>query len=170
MNAAAPIAQVVPFPANNAAQPALQAAAALARTLAESLLANVQNTTALNVAAARALLQHARIKPPAGFGPRTEQWRWAWRSFEICATSADQILGLARGHVERSTSALWGSAQRLLDDLEAQGAAQAADLRRAFESLQAAQSAYWQAAQEAHGALLLSVQTPAAGSASHATH
>lgn len=154
-------ARVIPFPTAPLAEPALRSAAALARTLSEALLANVQNTTALNVAASRALLQHAHIRPPAHVGPRTEQWRWTWRSFEICATSADQILGLVRNNVERSTAALWANAEQVVDSMAEQGQAGADDLRAAFAAVQAAQTAYWQAAQEAHGALLLWAQRPA---------
>ena len=42
----------------------VQQAAALARQLADVMLANVQNTTSLNLSAARAVLAHTRIPTP----------------------------------------------------------------------------------------------------------
>ena len=128
--------------------------ATLARTLADLLLANVQNTASLNFNAARALLANAGLPPPDAADPRGESWRWAWRSFEVCATSADQILELTRGHVERTTGALWRGTEQLLEEFEATGSARSAALFSTFEALHLAQIEYWRAATQAHNALV----------------
>lgn len=129
-------------------------AALLARTLSDLLLANVQNTASLNLNAARALLAHSGIVEPDAIAERGEQWRWSWRSFEICATSADQILELTRGHVERTTAALLRGAEQVLDEIERAGETQAGATLAAFETLRAAQSDFWQAATRAHNELV----------------
>jgi hypothetical protein len=135
--------------------------ALLARALADVLLANVQNTTSLNLSAARALLAHARIPAPASTERHSETWRSTWRSFEICATSADQMLNLTRGHVERTTAALWRGTERLLEDLAQAQAARVTELLASFDALRVAQNTYWQAAQQAHSDLVALAQAPA---------
>jgi hypothetical protein len=138
----------------------VQQCAALARQLADTLLANAQNVTSLNLSAARALLAHARIPAPANLQQRSDSWRHSWRSFEICATSADQVLNLTRGHVERTTAALWRTTERLVDDVEALERTRAAALREAFDTMRAAQAAYWQATQQVHHELVALAQAP----------
>lgn len=155
-----------PHPAANAASAAasreelVRQTALLARTLADVLLANVQNTASLNLSAARALLTHARIPTPQGAEQHSENWRTAWRSFEVCATSADQMLNLTRGHVERTTAALWRGAERLLDELAQAQAQRVNELLASFDALRAAQDAYWQAAQRSYGELVALARAP----------
>jgi hypothetical protein len=148
-------------------------AAALARQLADVMLANVQNTASLNLSAARAVLAHARIPTPPNLQHRSDTWRHSWRSFEICATSADQMLNLARGHVERTTAALWRTTERLLDEMPPADGAASAALRDAFNALRAAQAACWQATQQVHHELVSMAQAPLPRSnadAAHGTH
>ncbi|MBL8319237.1 MAG: hypothetical protein JNJ42_12575 [Burkholderiaceae bacterium] len=132
----------------------------LARALADVLMSNVQNTTSLNLAAARALLAHARIPVRAGAEQQQESWRTTWRSFEVCATSAEQMLGLTRGHVERTTAALWRGAERMLEELAQAQAQRVNELLACFDALRAAQDTYWQAAQRAHQELVALAQSP----------
>jgi len=150
----------------------VQQSALLARQLADAMLANVQNTASLNLTAARALLAHARIPAPAGLQQRSDTWRHSWRSFEVCATSADQILNLTRGHVERTTAALWRTTERLVDDLQQIDAARLVALREAFAAMRAAQAAYWEATRHAHHGLVDLVRAPLAPTetGSHGTH
>ena len=122
------------------------------------MLANVQNAASLNLSAARALLAHARIPVPAALDRRNETWRWTWRNFEICATSADQVLNLTRGHVDRTTAGLWRAVERLLRDLTQAQAGQFDTLHVAFDTLREAQAAYWRAAQQAHSELVALAQ------------
>ncbi len=86
--------------------PARQAAL-LARLLAEAMIANVQTTAGLNRSAADALLAQARLATPLRFNQLDDAWRASWCSFELSANTADRMLGLARGHIERSTIGLW---------------------------------------------------------------
>jgi hypothetical protein len=140
--------------------PALQQLSLLARALSDVMLANVQNAASLNLSAARALLAHARMPAPAALDRRNETWRWTWRNFEICATSADQVLNLTRGHVDRTTAGLWRAVERLIGELAQLQDTQIDALRGAFEALRAAQAAYWQAAQNAHSELIALAQQP----------
>lgn len=139
-------------------------AAQLARELAYSALANAQNTASLNFNAARVLLVHSRIPSPGGAEMHVEQWRNSWRSFEVCATSADQILNLAQVHAERTTAGLRKSGERLLDDIASTQTAWQADqtnaLRSAFDALQEAQAAYWRLTQQTLSALVQLAQAP----------
>ena len=132
----------------------------LARVLSEVMLANVQNAASLNLSAARTLLAHARIPAPAALDRRNETWRWTWRNFEICATSADQVLNLSRGHVDRTTAGLWRAVERLFAELTQAQAGQLDELRDAFETLREAQAAYWRAAQNAHSELVALATQP----------
>ena len=170
---AALAAAAQPAAAGDARERLVQQAAALMRQLADVMLANVQNTASLNLTAARALLAHARIPTPPNLQQRSDTWRHSWRSFEICATSADQLLNLTRGHVERTTAALWRSTERLLHEMQQRDSANADALREAFDAMRATQSAYWQATQQVHHELVAKVQAPLprpATEAAHGTH
>ena len=150
----------------------VQQSAALARQLADVMLANVQNTASLNLSAARALLAHARIPSPPNLQQRSDTWRYSWRSFEVCATSANQMLNLTRGHVERTTAALWRTTERLVDELQQIDGARVVALREAFAALRAAQAAAWEATRQVHHELVDLVRAPLAPAqgASHGTH
>jgi len=144
------------------AESSLRQATLLARLLAETMIANVQNTAALNLSAADTLLAHARIPKPAGFEHRGDEWRMAWRSFEICATTADRLLGLSRGHVERTTSGLWTMVERLFTDMAHLQTTQIDVLRNAFVTLHTAQEDYLRATQLAHESVIALARLPAA--------
>ena len=150
-----------------------QQGALLARQLADVMLANVQNTASLNLTAARAMLAHVRIPAPPDLQQRSDTWRHTWRSFEVCATSADQVLHLTRGHVERTTAALWRTTERLVDDMQQIEGARMVTLREAFAALRAAQTAYWEATRQVHHELVALVRAPLAQrveQSSHGTH
>jgi hypothetical protein len=146
-------AAVVNLPRAVAAEdslPTVRQATLLARLLAETMLANVQRTAALNLAAADSLLVHARIPKPPVFDERSDEWRMAWRSFEICATTADRLLDLTRGHIERSSTNLWRITERLFGELGQLPSSQLDILRSTFATLREAQDAYLRASQAAH--------------------
>ena len=148
----------------------VQRGAALMRQLADVMLAHAQNTASLNLSAARAVLAHARIPTPPNLQQRSDTWRHSWRNFEICATSADQVLGLTRGHVERTTAALWRTTEQLLDEMQQVEGSRDAALREAFMAMRAAQAACWQATQRVHHELVSLVQAPLARPAAEGTH
>jgi hypothetical protein len=135
----------------------------LARVLTEALLMNVQRTAEVNLAAADALLAQARLPRPLRFEQSNQHWVAAWHSFEVCAQTADHLLGLTCDHAQRSTEGLWSVANRLLTDLAGLPAAQLQSLREAFEALRMAQEQHLQAAAQAHRRLLAVV-----GEVSHA--
>jgi hypothetical protein len=128
----------------------LRHSALLARLLAESMIANVQTTAALNRSAADALLAQARLATPIRFSQLDDAWRASWRSFELSAHTADRVLGLAREHVERSTLGLARITERLLAELAQLSASQVETLREAFATLREAQENYLQATEAAH--------------------
>ncbi len=136
---------IVPVPA-----PPPRQAALLARLLAESMIANVQTTAALNRSAADALLALARLATPIRFSQLDDAWRASWHSFELSAHTADRVLGLARDHVERSTLGLARVTERLLAELAPLHTSQVESLRDAFGTLREAQEAYLDATQRAH--------------------
>jgi hypothetical protein len=131
------------------ALPARQAAL-LARLLAEAMIANVQTTAGLNRSAADALLAQARLATPLRFNQLDDAWRASWCSFELSANTADRVLGLARGHIERSTIGLWRVTETLLTELAQLQSSQIATLREAFETLRDAQESYLQATEQVH--------------------
>ena len=122
----------------------------LARLLAELMIANVQQATALNRSAADTLLARAKLAMPARFDQADEAWRMSWRSFEICATTADRVIGLTREHAQRTSEGLWRAAERLFSQLSPAQAAQLEPLRHAFTILREAQETYLRATQTAH--------------------
>jgi hypothetical protein len=128
----------------------LRHSALLARLLAESMIANVQTTAALNRSAADALLAQARLATPIRFSQLDDAWRASWRSFELSAHTADRVLGLAREHVERSTLGLARITERLLAELAQLSASQVESLRESFAQLRDAQENYLQATEAAH--------------------
>ncbi len=128
----------------------LRKAALLTRLLAEAMIANVQSTADLNRSAAYALLSQARLATPLRFAQVDDAWRASWCSFELCASTTDRMLGLARGHVERSTLGLRRVTERLLTELAQLPTAQIDTLRDAFDTLREAQETYLQATEQAH--------------------
>lgn len=140
----------VPAGERCAAAAPLRQAALLARLLAESMIADVQTTAALNRSAADALLAQARLATPIRFAQLDDAWRSSWQSFELSAHTADRVIGLAREHVERSTLGLARITERLLAELAQLQAAQIDSLREAFAHLRRAQETYLQATEQAH--------------------
>jgi hypothetical protein len=118
----------------------LAAAAKLTRALADTLLASVQRTTELNWHASRLLLarncatnwrDHAENSAVA--------WRWSWHAYQICTTTAAQVLDLVRSHAQAGSDDLWRGLR------QASAALPGVDGRRALElqaSLRAIESAF----------------------------
>jgi hypothetical protein len=141
-----------------AAPPPPRQAALLARLLAESMIANVQTTAALNRSAADALLAQARLATPVRFAELDDAWRASWTHFELSARTAERVLGLAREHVERNTLGLARVADRLLSELAQLRAAQIDSLREAFGEMREAQENYLRATEAAHRRVLALAQ------------
>jgi hypothetical protein len=146
-----------------ASPPPPRQAALLARLLAESMIANVQTTAALNRSAADALLAQARLATPIRFDQLDDAWRASWRSFELSAHTTDRVLGLVREHVERSTLGLARITERLLAELAQLHTSQVESLREAFTTLREAQEAYLDATQQAHQRVIALAQPQSTG-------
>jgi hypothetical protein len=114
------------------------------------MIASVQTTAALNRSAADALLAQARLATPLRFSELDDAWRSSWRSFELCAATADRMLGLARDHVDCSTQGLARVTELLLAELAQLKSAQIETLREAFSAVREAQEAYLHATEKAH--------------------
>jgi hypothetical protein len=134
----------------NAAVQPLRQAALLTRLLAEAMIANVQSTAGLNRSAADALLALAHGATPLRFSQVDDAWRASWRSFELCAQTADRLLALSRQHIERSTLGLARVSELLLGELAQANADRMESLREAFATLREAQETYLQATEQAH--------------------
>jgi hypothetical protein len=128
----------------------LRQAALLTRLLAEAMIANVQSTAGLNRSAADALLALSHGATPLRFAQIDDAWRASWRSFELCAQTADRLLALSRSHIERSTLGLARITELLLGELAQHNAARIESLREAFDALRDAQETYLQATEHAH--------------------
>jgi hypothetical protein len=128
----------------------LRQAALLTRLLAEAMIANVQSTAGLNRSAADALLALSHDATPLRFAQIDDAWRASWRSFELCAQTADRLLALSRSHIERSTLGLARVTELLLGELAQNNAGRIDTLREAFDTLREAQEIYLQATEQAH--------------------
>jgi len=152
-------AQVIPLRQSAAAAAGgVQRASLLARVLGELMLAQVQHATRLHLDAARLLLRHTRLPRPQLPAQRDDEWRTAWRGFEICATTADQIIGLTREQGRRSSVHLWRLSEKLLGELAQLPQVQLERVRLAFETLHEVNEACAHAAEAAQQALLAAVQ------------
>ena len=147
----APLAELPgqPDPPDHSIVP-LRHAALLARLLAESMIMDVQKTTALNRSAADALMAQARITIPLRFAQIDEAWSSSWRSFERYAHTADTMIGLAREHFERNTRGTAQMTERLLTELAKIESSQTESLRAAFADLVTTQKAYLKATKDAN--------------------
>jgi hypothetical protein len=128
----------------------LRQAALLTRLLAEAMIANVQSTAGLNRSAADALLALSHGATPLRFVQIDDAWRASWRSFELCAQTADRLLALSRCHIERSTLGLARITELLLGELAQHNTHRIETLREAFDTLRDAQESYLQATEQAH--------------------
>jgi hypothetical protein len=70
------------------------------------------------------------------------------------------MLNLTRGHVERTTSALWRVTEHLVEEMQQLQNTRVNDLQAAFAAMRAAQAAYWQTTQQVHSELVALVQAP----------
>ncbi len=139
---------------NTAAAQPLHQAALLTRLLAEAMIANVQSTAGLNRSAADALLALSHVATPLRFVQIDDAWRASWRSFELCAQTADRLLAMSRHHIERSTLGLARMTELLLGEMAQHSAGRTESLREAFAALRDAQETYLQATEHAHRRVL----------------
>jgi hypothetical protein len=128
--------------------------AQLAQALAKTMMQGVRDAANLNVATAQALLAPADGSVKGDLNRVTEAWRFSWRTYEICATTAADVMRLSEVHARKSLDALWQLFEREIDGKPGFDRAQTAELRAALEALHAAQTAVFDAAIEAHRRLI----------------
>jgi hypothetical protein len=133
--------------------------ASLVRGLADALLASVQRTTELNWAAARMLLarSHAANLHECAENS-TMAWRWSWRSFRICATTAAQVLDLCRDHAQSTTEDLWRALRQAGAGLPGIDGERSLESQSALRAVESASAAYLGAVSGLHRDLVALAQ------------
>ncbi len=121
----------------------LAALATLTRALAEALLASVQRTTELNWHAARLLLARGYA---ANWREASENsaltWRWSWRSYQVCATTAAQVLDLCRDHAQSTSDDLWRVLRSANTAMPGVDGRRSLELQSALRAVESAFAAY----------------------------
>jgi hypothetical protein len=154
--AAVALREVAPPRLRVISEPAPQAAllAQLTQALTKALMQGVHEAASLNVATVHALLAPTDGSLGGELQRVVESWRFSWRTFQICAATAADVLRLSEAHGRASVDAVW----QLLDGEWNEDAPlrseQAASLRNAFDALRDAQLRYFDAAIEAHRRLI----------------
>lgn len=134
--------------------PAPVALAELATGLANALMQGVQRVAELNITTTRALLAQAGGVSNARLDSAAEAWRFSWRSYEICSTTAATVLKLCQAQARGSFDELWRALEDGLAQLPRVDLPLVREMRTSFESMRAAYSAYFDAALSTHRALL----------------
>lgn len=141
--------------------PALLAPAALAQLthdLSLALMQGVQQIAQLNIATSRALLGQGGAAPNARLEVSADAWRFSWRSYEICATTAATILKLCQSQARISSDDLWRALEDALARMPQVDLQRVRETRVAFEGMRNAYAAYFDAALATHRALLTLAQ------------
>jgi hypothetical protein len=148
--------KVAPAPLRVVADTAPQAAllAQLAQGLTRTLMRGVHEAAGLNVATVQALLAPSDGSVNGELQRLVESWRFSWRAFEICATTAANVLRLTGAHGQAGVDALERLFERHVEGLPQWHREQAATLRDALQALRAAQAGYFEAAVEVHRSLI----------------
>ncbi len=136
------------------ADPAGAAMAELAHGLAQALMQGVQRVAELNIDTTRTLLSQGGSAANARLDGAADAWRFSWRSYEICATTAATILKLCQSQARASFDDLWRALEDGLAQVPHVELARLRETRTAFEAMRGAYTAYFDAALATHRALL----------------
>lgn len=128
--------------------------AELANSLANALMLGVQRVAELNINTTRALLGQAGSVSNARLDGTAEAWRFSWRSYEVCSTTAATILKLCQFQARTSFDDLWRALEDGLAQMPYVDLQRVRDARVAFEAMHTAYSSYFDAALVTHRALL----------------
>jgi hypothetical protein len=139
-------------PAPSHAAPA--ALAELAHSLAVALMQGVQRVAELNINTTRALLAQAGSASSARLDGTADAWRFSWRSYEVCATTAATILKLCQSQARAGFDDLWRALEDGLAQMPQVDLQRVRETRIAFDAMRAAYSSYFDAALATHRALL----------------
>jgi hypothetical protein len=143
-----------PLRAVTASGPQATVLAHFAQSLTRALMQGVQDAASLNVATARSLLAPTDGTVAAEVGRAAEAWRFSWRTYEISATTAANVLRLSEAHARKGFETLWEMFERQVDGQPSFDPAGVRALRDAFDAWRAAQLQMFEAAIEAHRRLL----------------
>jgi hypothetical protein len=135
------------------AAPAAGALAHLANGLAHALMLGVQRVAELNIATTRALLAQGGSVAGGRVEGIAEAWRFSWRSYEICSTTAATILRLCQSQARASFDELWIALEDGLAQMPQVELRHVRDMRIAFQAMRSAYSNYFDAALQTHRAL-----------------
>jgi hypothetical protein len=128
--------------------------AQLAQALTRALMQGVHDAARLNVATVHALLAPTDGSVEAELGRASESWRFSWRTYEISAATAANVMRLSEVHARKGFDSLWEMFERQVDGQPSFDPASVGALRDAFEELRAAQLQMFEAAIEAHRRLI----------------
>jgi hypothetical protein len=127
--------------------------AQFAQALTRALMQGVHDAASLNVATVHTLLAPTDGSLLVEFGRAVDAWRFSWRTYEISATTAANVMRLSESHARKGLDLLCEFFDREVDgkpfDTENVDA-----LRNALEALRAAQLQVFEAAIEAHRRLI----------------
>lgn len=130
------------------------ALAELAAGLANALMQGVQRVAELNIATTRALLAQSGNVATARLDGAAEAWRFSWRSYEICSTTAATVLRLCQSQARVGFDELWAALEDGLAQMPQVDLQRVREMRTSFEAMRSAYSTYFDAALQTHRALL----------------
>lgn len=136
------------------AAPAPVALADLANCLADALIHGVQRVAELNITTTRLLLAQAGSASGGRVESAAEAWRFSWRTYEICATTAANVLRLCQAQARAGFDDLWTALEDGLAQMPQVDLNRVREMRTAFESMRTTYSNYFDAALQTHRALL----------------
>ncbi|HEU0204599.1 MAG TPA: hypothetical protein VFR86_29660 [Burkholderiaceae bacterium] len=128
--------------------------AQLLQALTRALMQGVHEAASLNVATVQALLAPTDGSLKGELGRVTESWRFSWRTYQICATTAANVMRLADAHTRAGVDALWNLFEKHVDNASTLEPTQADALREALDALRESQRRYFEAAIETHRRLI----------------
>jgi hypothetical protein len=113
-----------------------------------------QRVAELNISTTRGLPVQAGSASNAGLDGAAEAWRFSWRSYEICATTAATVLRLCQSQARASFGDLWTALEDGLAQIPHVDLQRLRETRMAFEAMRTADSSDFDAALQTHRALL----------------
>ena len=128
--------------------------AQFAQALVRMLMQGVRDAANLNVATVHALLAPGDRGMHADASRVTESWRSSWRTYDVCATTAANVMRLTEAHARNGFAAVRNTLEQAVGEETVLNATHVARLREAFEGLRSAQLTAFNAAIEAHRCLI----------------
>ena len=131
------------------------------QALTRALMQGVHDAASLNVATVHALLSPSDGSLAAEFSRAAESWRFSWRTYEISAITAADVMRLSELHARKGFDVLWELFERDVEGKPTFDSTTVGQLREAFEGLRASQLQVFEAAIEVHRRLIALATTGA---------